>query len=562
MGLVSICLYTLMCIIHTSSSMNRFNVWSLADVGNCEELREVIQRTPSCVNVCGWSYAAGKRRGVLCWGGVWTIDAANHAVPAPILHYATVRGSLECVVVCLEAGASADAQVNGVTADVIAQGLGRNDIADVIRLAKRRQDDPIGVLEESEERERKFCEVNESTERQKLLDQLRDGIVSAEVTFRSQGITSRFFVSIPRFVGYARVVEKIEEICKQRVLISFCIPPARLPSTRDSPTKDTMGTSSLSISQLQTLHGQQSDRHVELNPRTTERFLHLKHPKCTARPLVEGLGELSLVMCLPPEERSPSTLSSHGNAALHRSNDASSPQPRPKSRNELVSKLEAVESGPNKIEEMKRMLLDIERPKKAGKKLTAEQREAAMTRLYTRCLATIREKKEAYAQYCEEGQKKLLRSDLPTHALSAEEEASVQRLYGDALSRKAEVINTAEERVQARVERPPQHTLTREEADEASTRLFRSSESKVSALKLSEQRAYCLADESSAPSSPVDFDATVKSVYYAAVQKKKDAIDKLTKKFGDFRTKLSPPKHLTPDEVKQVADRLCKPKGK
>jgi hypothetical protein len=150
--------------------MNRNNVWSLADAADEAALRRAIVHVPASINVSGWSYVGGRRRGIA--RGIdepWEITDMEGS-PAPLLFFATIRQSLPCVILALEHGANVDLCVEGATADMVAteMGPGWETIAEVIQSARKRQHDPVGTLEEEEHKERTLLEAKAGDAFQRL----------------------------------------------------------------------------------------------------------------------------------------------------------------------------------------------------------------------------------------------------------------------------------------------------------------------------------------------------------------------------------------------------------
>ena len=86
--------------------MNKANVWSLSDAGDEVALSRAIEKVPSCVNVAGWSYAGGRRRGISRSPGgpdgpAWAVTSLSDGHPGTILHFATLQQSMPCVLLAL-----------------------------------------------------------------------------------------------------------------------------------------------------------------------------------------------------------------------------------------------------------------------------------------------------------------------------------------------------------------------------------------------------------------------------------------------------------------------------
>ena len=555
--------------------MNRANVWSLADLGDDRQLAVAIKKVPSCVNVSGWSYAGGRRRGVLHTAdGNWIISEQN-GLPAPILHYAVVQGSLACVLVALEHGASADTVVDGVTADSIADvlGSGWEDIADIIRTARRRQHDALGVLEEDETKGRKVIELRANESLKRLHESFSDGVVDVEVSIREGGQEKKYTVSIPRYVGYKTLLTKVENTVGVRVLLSFKTPPTYNPNS----TLGRSSTASPSMSQegsfasidpeeaawLAEKEQRERPKFLELKPKTTPMFLQQEKPKCIARPL-------GLMYTPSPSPALDSTTDSSKNLSVHRTRTPlleahRTPSPLPPGRHtDLAQKIVEINNSgldPEKrMEKLMKLLHEEEAIRegrvgkngKAKQTISREKLDQTLSRLYDRSLPNIKQRRESLEESTMHGLAKLSPHGRRSE-LNETEQAIVERLYASAENKTASIAKI-EERVQEAVPKPKAISLGEEEIQAMGARLCtQSAEAKKKSIQEAEKRIY----GDNERKVVTDMEAHLASVYSNAVAKKKESIDKIDKAHGDFRSRKSN-KKMTKEAIKEMGDRLSR----
>lgn len=601
--------------------MNRANVWTLCDLGDAASLKKAIRNVPSCVNVSGWSYAGGKRRGVghnPANGGKWDIlPGAGEA--APLLHYAVVRGSAACVLIALESGAGADTTLgDGTTADAIAEALGYADIVDVIRLARHRQGDLAGVLQEDEEKERRMVAMQEEQERGRRAAALADGLVDVLVTFRDGAAPPVFHqLRLPRYISYATVLRKVEAAVGQRVLLSFVVadqhghddvevvhpggggeasPPIPSPTLYRSPSATTqqqapagepslllvggvspigaMGSPSLAHRQKKRGLAVREEKMCELNPRTTKSFLLQQAPRCIARPLAFAYvpNPTRSATTLPPiaklradgGEAAIANTAAPSSGAKNRSLSATpppplSPSPAPTSKTAMSPTQTQTPGGVGLIERLRAI---------EAKESDPQKRLEAMHRLVNEDEAP----------------------DVFGKRIHSEElDKCLQRLYYRAVeqirTRRQEFETAVAEAMTVKVgtgtseaaERMYGAVQQREEAVKKIAEQVMAVAAKPTAVTLPHEEVQAAAERLWKGSSEkmaqsrrelekriygdeeikrCDLASLVDSVYTKAVQRKKDAIAKMEERYGDFRRRKKSEKHLTEGEVKAMGDRL------
>lgn len=84
------------------------NVWSCADEGDAVGVQKALRLVPHAVNILGWSYFTGKKRGVRfsVERNCFELSDARDCSPATILHIACVKGDADTAVAALSHGAS------------------------------------------------------------------------------------------------------------------------------------------------------------------------------------------------------------------------------------------------------------------------------------------------------------------------------------------------------------------------------------------------------------------------------------------------------------------------
>ena len=327
------------------------NLWALVDGGSdIGAIRNAINAMPSCLNVCGWSYVKGKRRGiVLSPEGMWSVSDNSSSRPGTVLHYAVATGCVATTALVVQMGAHVTARLgddaaDGPTAASMARAnaaawRSRGDgstsdqreaadaIESLLETAERRQSDVLGGLEDDERIERKILELHESSAMSNFIRSLEDGVALLTIVLKDgSGSSTTTSLSVPRYVSYKTLCSLIEQAAGQRVLISFLVEVDEavndLTLTMNSTMTGTIGRRSMLSSVSASRRAARSKpqtKTVELRPSTVATLLHLDRPCCIVRPLVTGL-------VLPPRRsESPSALpadsSTGGEVALEGSGD-------------------------------------------------------------------------------------------------------------------------------------------------------------------------------------------------------------------------------------------------
>lgn len=575
--------------------MNKSNVWSLADVGDAAGLERAIQHAPSCINVAGWSYAGGRRRGIarVESDGKWT-TATVDAHPATVLHFAAVRGDVASTLVALRAGASVHvlfrcSSDRAVTAEQLATDNGHAEVAELIRSEGHRQDDVFGTLLDNEEAARRLIAAEEAVQCAAISGPFADGVVEVELVLRDASTTIRKSMSVPRYVSFRTFRAKVEEVFGQRVLLSF--------KTRHSDGEDlSRDTSTLTAASAHSAPASQTSKLTELHAKTIGAFLQRRQPVCIARPLIPCATPLHLIeeatlALFPPltPPIKPQQEPSHQRDTDGKPSKSASPEVSPqrtgvkasstsvtdlhnsvsakqRELTALVDQLAAVERGPTRLATMKRILDDADRPSQPvfaalhtsqprSRALTPEALDATLTRLYQRPLAKIREDHAAFDAACREGQERLFHnSHRPPRALSPHQEEAVEKLYRQDLERQRAALARAEESVMERVPRAKSSTLDQDEAEAARRRLFANAALKQESIKKLDAQVYGKYEERK---TVRDLAAHLNSVYTTAVQKKLDARERIEAAAGDFRRRKPPGKKLTKQQIEEMGKRLA-----
>ena len=248
--------------------MNAFNVWSVADLGDNAALETLLARMPASVNVPGWSYVRGQRRGIVAavaghgedasgFGVRVTIASGSRSVPAPVLLYAAAKGHAACAEAALRCGADATARIRVAppegndrdppryaTAADLARAAGALRLADVLDRAAHEQRHPTAALETREESNRRVLICSEESEAAALVQLSSDPFCRLRVDWRGiphcLPIKSRKTLSVPRLASFSTLVKLL--MADRGLARPPCDSPAAGP---EMPADGEGGTSSM-----------------------------------------------------------------------------------------------------------------------------------------------------------------------------------------------------------------------------------------------------------------------------------------------------------------------------
>jgi hypothetical protein len=528
--------------------MNRANIWSLADARDATALRKAVAAAPTAMNVCGWSYASGARCGlVLNSAGQWSIAAGPHAVASRVLHIAALRGDEACARVLWEAGVDTRAEVLGHTADAVADACGHFAVADIIRSWQRRQANKGAALEEDEATERVVVEDAERAEFDHLRELAAQGIVTLDVVYRAGSGATHHAIVVPRYASSRTVQAKIEEAIGQRVIVSFTATKKELSDVNHSAVIRLAGYAPMkcldeSSDSDDPDRAPGATRTLALKPRTVVILLHLRDPRCIARPLA----------ALPRSDT----------PTLGASTVATSPS--------LVQRMKDLDascaSRPDYVVSLRDMVLQEERAwhnqsiaNTRGERalppprcISPEETAGLVGRLYENASHAIRTRHDEHVRYLDEGNALLWRRKRLGEP-SEEQQASIDRLYVGGRDKHNATMAAAEERLEARVVRPKPNARSPDEVAETSTRLYSSAKGKSASIAKLSSTIY--GDDEPARLDKEAFDRLIDSVYTTAVSRKAAARAKIAASGKDFR-EIANKKKLSEDELKAMADRL------
>ncbi|CUG91910.1 Hypothetical protein, putative [Bodo saltans] len=189
------------------------------------------------------------------------------------------------------------------------------------------------------------------------------------------------------------------------------------------------------------------------------------------------------------------------------------------------------------------------------KTISSEDADAMIDRLYGRDVKTLSQKRVDQSAYIDEGASLLMRRP-KMGGLSSELEESVARLCYEAVQRKADKVAEIEARVMEMVPRAKESTLSSEDADVARERLTNVDHKKEVLDELREKYHNDLKKYKKL--SKEKFDASVRSTFTEAMEKRAAKLAKLETEYGDFRQKKRPALKISREQEKEIGDRLCK----
>ena len=506
--------------------MNPGNIWSLAENGEVELLRDAIKRLPACVDVCGWSYdKIGSRRGIVELqraGGSqkrkWEINSNSTAFAAPILFYAVAGCHPQTVKLILSSGADPTMALHGTTPTTLAKALRKSEAATAIGAylqgAIDRQNNPLMAMESDEEHLRSEVERMEAEGRSSIIRAEKCGTADVSVEIRGFGFEKAIHVvNYPRSGSFANFRSKVEAITRCRVVLSFQCPVNA--AGRGSRTAKT----SMSA--------------VEITPRTFSRFISSTHCSCIARPVTYAVGE---------EDSSVGV-----------------------NKTRIAKAIKEYELSPqrsfSRLEELKRDLDNEERSfltehnqiQFKRKVLSPEELEEATRRLYDIPLSRQQQRIEEFNDEIQKG----IDDSTNSHNqgigkyLEASQQESVNRLYGWAAEREDRLL-AKDESLWSEVPHPRISELEDEEREAIQARL--ATNTKPETLKQLELKFY--GKPPPRKLSKKEQERLISSTYYSAVQKKAERLSKVESEHGDFRTKKKPSAKISTSQLKIMADRL------
>ena len=505
--------------------MNPSNVWWLAEIGDDVKLRQAIQRLPSCVDVCGWSYdQSGLRRGVAFLEGRWVVGTHPASFAAPILYYAICAGSPSTVSLALSSGADPTISLGGTNplslADSLPHPFPSSEIKMAILAAIERKNDPLSALRENEAYQRSDLVRVEEELRNKISQDERQGTVTINVEIRGFGFErSRHTISFPKSGSLANFREKVESVAKCRVVISYmqiiCPPTANTSSTDKSRLKP------LSVA-------------VEITSKTFHKFMAQKKHAIIARPVTYSFSN-------------------------NESNSSEDNVPnKTRISKDILEYCRSPKRSTSRLDVLRRDLDNEERSFHTEKNqiqykrkvLTPEQLEEATQRLYTIPLAR---RQQQQAEFDDEIQQSIDLSTTKINSRRLEEgqEESVNRLYGWAAERD-EKIAKMDEDLWASLPQPPITEMESEEREVILARL--TSNTKSQTLKQLEEKLYPQTKRKKL--SREKQKKLNQSTFYDAVQKRADKLKCVEEEFGDFRSRKQASAKITPEGVAAMATRL------
>jgi hypothetical protein len=199
--------------------------------------------------------------------------------------------------------------------------------------------------------------------------------------------------------------------------------------------------------------------------------------------------------------------------------------------------------------------LSVSAMNSSKKTISSEDADAMIDRLYGRDVKTLSEKRIELSSYIEEGALRLTRRP-KMGELSSELEESVARLCYEAIQKKADKVAEIEARVMEMVPRAKESTLSPEDADVARERLTNVEHKKEVLEELKEKYHNDLKKYKKL--SKDKFDASVRSTFTEAMEKRAAKLAKLESEYGDFRLKKRPALKISREQEKEIGDRLCK----
>uniref|UniRef100_A0A7S1L2Y9 Uncharacterized protein n=1 Tax=Neobodo designis TaxID=312471 RepID=A0A7S1L2Y9_NEODS len=528
--------------------MNRANLWSLVDEGDAKRLERAVDAAPTALKVSGWSYASGQRRGLVRHDdGTWSIEHGPSAVAMRALHVAAVRGSEDCARILFAAGADTHAEVLATKADVVADACGHEKLADLIRVWQRRQADPPGAAADDEATARAQIELDEEHERKHLGHLLADGLVDVCVVFRSGLTRAEHQLTVPRYTSYRTLLAIIEEKVGERVMVAFTAPVSELAEINHSAVLRLSGALPLKCLNVDSdsddpANAPNAQRTLALKPRTVAMFLHLKQPRCTARPLG---GTPSLGVTPEPVKSSFAARMRDINASTVDRSE------RFASLRQLVADEERAISSPSPLAGA-----SSKRASKlpAVRTIDPDQEEKLVGRLYGYAVQSIKAKKDEQDAYLADGEQLLWRRKKVGEP-SEEQAESIERLYSGGQARKQQVIAEALAKQEQRVVKAKTVERSDEEIAEASSRLYQSAKGKQESIQRLATKVY--GEPESKRLDSQELSRLVASVYTEAVDKKQRAREKAAASTTDFKA-IANKKKLSKTEVSSMADRLSK----
>jgi hypothetical protein len=439
------------------------------------------------------------------------------------------------------------AEVLGAKADAVADACGFSQLGDTIRVWQRRQNDPQMATEEDEESLRDQVLMEESRERDQL-EQLRtDGVVQIDVVFRSGHTRAEHNLTVPRYTSCRTLTAIIEEKIGERVVVSFTAPVRELAEVNQSPLLRLSGALPLKCLEVNSdsddpASAADAQRTLALKPRTVAMFLHLRKPRCTARPLG---GTPALSMTPDPSHSSIARRMREINASQMDRSD------RVASLKQLVADEERSIIAPSPL-----MDTSSKRPTRQAAKaaLDAEGEEHLVNRLYGYSVKTMKDRKEEQDAYLAQGEQLLWRRRKVGEP-SEEQAESVERLYAGGQASKVRAIEKAVEQQEVRVVRAKTVERSEEEIAAASLRLYQSAKGKQDAIQRLATKVYGEDEDKRLTQS--DLSRLVASVYTEAVDRKARAREKAAASTTDFKA-LSSKKKLSKEQLASMSDRLCK----
>jgi hypothetical protein len=189
--------------------------------------------------------------------------------------------------------------------------------------------------------------------------------------------------------------------------------------------------------------------------------------------------------------------------------------------------------------------------------LSPQQLEKSLERLYTRSVNTTKERDEEYWKAVNDQLEHNKLKKVATGDLTDEEKTRIDHLYTQPIERKKKADQSASKKSSEHTVSNVKH-VTQDEQDAIVDRLYgQAIQSHAQQLAGSLKRVY--GDSSTNKGKTLDKDglaAAVEALYTKAIEKKKTADSQLQDKYG--WKKIVSEKKITPEEAKTLAERLQK----